>query len=126
MSTRRRRKGTVTNFEHPDWDPLIGVGGRELLDYFMWMHEVRLRDRTAIHAYKDITTRRYVHLTHEGAAWVYLGDEWYRQVDGAWVFTGIYGDLAEFEPRHEHELQMRAIWGVVERYERLAEAAAGT
>jgi hypothetical protein len=125
MSTRRRRKGTVTNFEHPDWDPLIAVGGRELLDFFMWMHEVRLRDGTAIHAFKDIVTRRYAHLTHEGAAWVYLGDDWYREIDGAWLFAGICGDLAQFEPRHEHELQLGAIRAVVERYERMADAAAG-
>jgi hypothetical protein len=126
MSTRRRRKGTVTNHEQPDWDPLIGVGGRELLDYFMWMHEVRLRDGTAIHAYKDIVTRRAAHLTHEGAAWVYLGDGWYREIDGPRLFMGMYCDLAGFEPRHEHELQMRAIRATVERYERMAEAAART
>jgi hypothetical protein len=35
------------------------------------MFEVELTDRSALHAYKHISTRRYLHLTEDGRAFAY-------------------------------------------------------
>jgi hypothetical protein len=113
----------MTQYERPDWEPLRGIAGDELLGYFMWMHEVALRDRTAIHAYKHITTRHYVHLTRDPRAFVYLGDERYRQVDPSRLFWGIamaVGDLATVD-----DFETPAMWSAVEHCERLEARARG-
>jgi hypothetical protein len=113
----------MTQYERPDWEPLRGIAGDELLGYFMWMHEVALRDRTAIHAYKHITTRHYVHLTRDARAFVYLGDERYRQVDPSRLFWGIamaVGDLATVD-----DFETPAMWSAVEHCERLEARARG-
>ena len=46
----------------------------------MWMHEVRLRDGSPVHAYKHIDTRGYVHLGSDGRGYAYVGDQRYRRV----------------------------------------------
>jgi hypothetical protein len=116
MTTRRTRKGTITQDEQPDWEPLRGIAGDELLAYFMWMYQVTFRDGTALHVYKHIHTRRYLHLTRDGRAFVYVGDERYRPADPAHLFMAIYSDLSQFEPGHE--LHSQAIWAAVEHCDR--------
>jgi hypothetical protein len=61
----------MVQYETPHWDPLMEVVGPRVIGDFMWMHEVKLTDGRAAHAYKHIDTRRYIHLDEEGNAFVY-------------------------------------------------------
>jgi hypothetical protein len=70
--------GDVMQFERPEWRPLTTLLGEHLAECFMWMHEIRLADGTAIHAYKHARTRRYLHLAFDGRAFVYLGAAYLR------------------------------------------------
>ena len=71
---RTRQPGDVVNFEAPEWAPLRAVVDDALVEWFMWMHEVRLVDGTPLHAYKHRATRRYLHLDPDGRAWWYDDD----------------------------------------------------
>ncbi len=78
--SRRRYSSTIYQFQHPDWEPLLGLAGAELARWFMWMGELRLSDGTRVHGYKHVETRRYLHLSPDGRAFEYLvpasfGDE---------------------------------------------------
>jgi hypothetical protein len=108
----------VEQYERPDWEPLRGIAGDELLGYFMWMHEVRLRKGTAVHAYKHIDTRCYVHLSRDGTGYAYVGDDRYRPVPTDRLFWGI---LMNADPADE--LQRAALQAAVEHCERMASRA---
>jgi hypothetical protein len=56
----------VVQFSTPTWPPLVEVVGEELACGFMWMHEERLADGTAVHAYKHRITRRYLYVAETG------------------------------------------------------------
>jgi hypothetical protein len=116
MTTRRARKGTMEEHETPDWEPLRAVAGDELLEYFMWMYEVRLRDGTRIQAYKNITTRGYVHLARDGDAYAYEGEQRYRPLPAERVFWRIAMDL--HHAFAEDELQRDAMLAAVGHCER--------
>jgi hypothetical protein len=68
--------GKVVNYSEPKWQPLLDFA-RECIDDFMWMHEVELEDGTHLQAYKHIWTRRYIHLTGDGRAFVYVDRDRY-------------------------------------------------
>lgn len=93
MEQTRTYSGQVAQFDVPDWTPLEAVVGLETVERFMWMFEVRLDDGLSIHAYKHKTTRRYLHLTHHGRAFVYWGDETYREIELAHALS-----LAQVRP----------------------------
>ena len=73
-------RGTTTPQDLPYWRPLIDLVGLDLVDWFMWMFAIRLADGARVHAYKHVATRRYFHLAEDGRAFVYVGDEQYRQI----------------------------------------------
>lgn len=83
MPRTRTLAGGIRQFDTPDWCPLLAVA-REIVEWFMWMHEVELSDGTRIHAFKHCMTRRSLHLDTAGAAYEYTGPGRYRR-----------GDLAE-------------------------------
>lgn len=72
--------GVVVQFDRPDWCPLTSLLGEHLAESFMWMHEIRLDDGTHVHAYKHVDTRRYLHLSSNGASYCYLGDSGYAAI----------------------------------------------
>jgi hypothetical protein len=72
--------GTLRQYECPVWQPLLDLVGEELVEWFMWMHEIELADRSALHAYKHISTRRYLHLTEDGRAFVYQPEDDYVEI----------------------------------------------
>lgn len=55
--------------------------GEELAGEFMWMFQVDLADGTAVHAYKHICTRRYLHLAEDGRTLAFTRSGRYRAVD---------------------------------------------
>lgn len=80
MPRTRTLPGEIRQFDTPDWRPLLAVA-REIVEWFMWMHEVELSDGTRIHAYKHCMTRRYLHLDADGAAYEYTRSGRYRRGD---------------------------------------------
>jgi hypothetical protein len=62
-------------------DPLLKLLAEYLVADFMWMHEVELKDGTCLHAYKNRETRHYLHLSSDGRAFTYCGDNLYREVE---------------------------------------------
>jgi hypothetical protein len=69
MPRRRGIKGEVTQWDRPNWEPLVDAVGERVTGDFMWMHEVELSDGPSLQAYKHIDTRRYVHLAADGQAY---------------------------------------------------------
>jgi hypothetical protein len=63
--------GTLSRFDDPDWDPLVALVGEDLAPWFMWMHAIELEDGEAVHAYKHVATRGYVHLGETGGAFAF-------------------------------------------------------
>jgi hypothetical protein len=51
------------------WAPLLAIAP-ELVGDFMWMFELELEDGTAVQAYKQRWTRRYLYLAASGCAFV--------------------------------------------------------
>ncbi len=78
MRSNSAQRGDVVQFECPEWRPLTALLGEHLTECFMWMHEIRLADGTAVHAYKHVRTRRHLHLALDGRAFAYLGDAYLR------------------------------------------------
>jgi hypothetical protein len=80
MARKRRRKGEVTSWDDPVWEPLKKLLGIFVED-FMWMHTITLKDGTCVHAYKHRHTRRYLHLSEDGRTFIYEGEHFYREVE---------------------------------------------
>ncbi len=88
MTSIKKFSGQMLSTDTPTWEPLVDLVG-EKVDEFMWMFEVELEDRCRLHAYKHWWTRRYIHLTLNGKAFVYecsTGSSsgrlsWYRETD---------------------------------------------
>jgi len=64
--------GHLARADEPNWDPLLGVVGYGLMEWFMWMCPVELADGTRLEAYKHRITRRYLYLDRSGRAWGYV------------------------------------------------------
>ena len=72
------QRGDIVQFERPEWRPLTALLSEHIAECFMWMHEIRLDDGTAVHAYKHVRTRRYLYLAFDGHAFACLGDAYLR------------------------------------------------
>ncbi len=114
-------------YETPNWDPLMKVVGHRVIGDLMWMHEVRLTDGRAVHAYKHIDTRRYIHLDEDGNAFVHTESGRYRAMPAARVLAAMFmpltPDLCGVTPG-----QIAVSWEAVDRLdtEDRDEAAQGT
>jgi hypothetical protein len=75
-----RLRGCMTRSDTPNWEPLLNLI-RVYVDDFMWMFEVELKNGTRLHAYKHRETRRYLHLSEDGRAFVYEEPSFYREFD---------------------------------------------
>jgi hypothetical protein len=81
MRSTRTIRGTVVDVDEPTWAPLVAVVGGRQAEWFMWMYAIALADETRVHAYKHVSTRRYVHLGEDGRGFEYVGDKQYREMD---------------------------------------------
>jgi len=90
--------GVVLQGDTPDWTALLAAIGSDLPVWFMWMFEVRLADGSRLHAYKHVTTRRYLHLTPDGRAFDYCGDCGYEEVDLASSIVSTFSDWEQARP----------------------------
>jgi hypothetical protein len=77
----------------PSWRPLLDLVGEQVVGDFMWMFEVELLDGRVLHAYKHIDTRRYIHLSEQGRAFVFSSPHHYRAVRAADVLAAVFVPL---------------------------------
>ena len=99
MAPRTTLKGEVVNWSVPRWQPLLDFAPA-CIDDFMWMHEVELEDGTRLQAYKHYWTRRYIHLTADGQAFVYVDRERYEhEPDARWWLQLVVRPRAGCEPQ---------------------------
>jgi hypothetical protein len=78
---KRKRRGKITRHDKPHWDPLLKLLAEYLVADFMWMYEISLKDGTRLHAYKNRETKRYLHLSEDGRAFEYCGEDYYREIE---------------------------------------------
>ena len=115
--------GEMCQYDEPDWQPLYGIVGIHLADWFMWMHEIELDDGVRVHAYKHIATRRYFHLGVDGRAFVYMpaarlsAPGSYREIDRLDAIDLVFLTWEELRPQPDDD-DLRAL-------ERARQAARG-
>jgi hypothetical protein len=81
MSDSKTIAGDMGQGDRPNWQPLEAMVGVDLAGEFMWMFQVDLADGTAVHAYKHICTRGYLHLGEDGRSFAFTRSGRYRVVD---------------------------------------------
>lgn len=86
MLSKKPIAGESLHSETPDWQPLEDMAPHHI-DDFMWMFEVKLANGTRLHVYKHYWTRRYMHLSKDRRAFVYLWEDGrYEEVAPCWLF----------------------------------------
>jgi len=98
MPRNRTLPGRLTQFERPNWDPLIELVGLDLVGSFMWMNELALGDGTTVHAYKHVATRRYLHVGEDGRTFRYEGTSRYRELEPSDALEAVFWDWEETWP----------------------------
>lgn len=112
MPRPKKLRGETTRYDEPNWWPLRELVGRRLADWFMWMGEIKLSDDTAVHAYKHIATRRYVHLGEDGRAFAYTEDDRYVEMRRGTAVAGVFSGWTEIAPQPEDP---KAAWDAISR-----------
>jgi hypothetical protein len=77
---KRTLPGTMLETGRPVWQPLLDLVGEPLVEWFMWMFALELADRSRVHAYKHVATRRYFHLGEDGRAFAYRSEDRYVEI----------------------------------------------
>lgn len=111
MGRRSDLEGHVHQAELPLWDPLFELVGEQLGSRFMWMFEVRIGDR-AVHAYKHVRTRRYLHVQPGGVVFDYTAQGRYRPIDPALAVECALAPWARLGATRE---EMNAVWDTIDR-----------
>lgn len=88
VGTRKAIEGELVQYETPNWLPLALIAGIDLVEDFMWMHELELADGSRVHAYKHVDTRRYLHLDDQLNAYVYAEGGRYEPIELAPALHG--------------------------------------
>jgi hypothetical protein len=88
--------GEMGQGERPNWEPLEAMVGETLAGEFMWMFQVDLSDGTAVHAYKHIFTRRYLHLGEDGRTLAFTSSHRYRTVDPFDLLMAVFEDWERY------------------------------
>ncbi len=82
MARERTISGEILGEDDdPVWEPLVAAVGGHRAGWFMWMCAIELVDKTKVHLYKHISTRRSLHLAEDGRAFAYMGEKQYREYD---------------------------------------------
>jgi len=77
-------RGKRLRIDAPEWEPLLNLAPDHVID-FMWMGTVQLVDGTRLQAYKHYWTRRYLHLSEDGRAFVFVPKTRYEEVNPPWL-----------------------------------------
>lgn len=81
-------RGKWLPIDAPEWEPLLNLAPDHVGD-FMWMGTVRLVDGTRLQVYKHCWNRRYLHLTEDGRAFVFVPKTRYEEVNPPWLLMRV-------------------------------------
>lgn len=81
-------RGKWLRVDAPEWEPLLSLAPDHVQD-FMWMGTVQLVDGTRLQVYKHYWTRRYLHLSEDGRAFVFVPKTRYEEVNPAWLLMRV-------------------------------------
>ena len=83
-------RGKRLRVEAPEWEPLLSLAPDHVAD-FMWMGTIQLVDGTRLQAYKHYWTRRSLHLSEDGRAFLFVPKTRYEEVNPPWLLTRAWG-----------------------------------
>ena len=81
-------RGKWLRVDTPEWEPLLNLAPDHVVD-FMWMGTVQLVDGTRLQAYKHCWTRRSLHLSEDGRAFVFVPKTRYEEVNPPWLLMRV-------------------------------------
>lgn len=108
MPSARIISGAARGGDQPVWEPLVDLIGTDLAGWFMWMFEIELADRSMVHAYKHISTRRYFHLGEDGRAFSYTADGRYGEIAPRDAIDEAFSGWDKLLPKPEDPVAVRA------------------
>jgi hypothetical protein len=89
-------RGKWLRVDAPEWEPLLNLAPDHVVD-FMWMGTVQLVDGTRLQAYKHYWTRRYLHLSEDGRAFVFVPKTRYEEVNPPWLLMRVLRRALDLE-----------------------------
>ena len=92
-------RGKWLRIDAPEWEPLLNLAPDHVVD-FMWMGTVRLIDGTRLQVYKHYWTRRHLHLSEDGSAFVFVPKTRYEEVNPPWLLMRVLRQLVDPELRY--------------------------
>jgi hypothetical protein len=102
-------QGQITRGLKPSWEPLVSLVGREVVGCFSWKFAAELDDGTAVHAYRNIGTGRYLILSADGRAFEYREDDSYDEVEAGAALRAAFHGWEEARPRPRDPDAVRAL-----------------
>lgn len=88
MPKKEGKRGKSLPVRAPEWEPILNLAP-DHIDDFMWMYSVQLSDGTRLQVYKHYWTRNSLHLDNEGRAFVFTGEERYREAEPRWLLSRV-------------------------------------
>jgi hypothetical protein len=99
----------VTRGIKPAWEPLLDAVGKEIVSGFMWMHALQLDDGAEVHAYKSISTRRYIRLAVDGRAFRLVNDHDYEEITPGAAVVEVFEGWEDLVPQPRNPEAVRAL-----------------
>jgi len=99
-------RGKWLRIDAPEWEPLLNLAPDHVED-FMWMGTVRLLDGTRLQIYKHYWTRRSLHLSEDGRAFVFVPKTRYEEVNPPWLFMRVL--KKELDPNLSYSVRQN-VW----------------
>ena len=106
MPSSKPIRGKTLRVNAPEWEPLLNLAPDQVVD-FMWMYTVQLVDGTRLQAYKHYWTRRYLHLSQDGRAFVFVPKTRYQEVNPPWLLMRVLGK--ELDPSLRYSVRQN-VW----------------
>jgi hypothetical protein len=101
--------GALAQRERPDWEPLIALVGLDVVGCFMWMNEFVLSDGTRLHAYKNIATRRYLHVAVDGRVFAERANDRFEHVTPLEALEAAFAEWEDLYPPPRDPEAVRAV-----------------
>jgi hypothetical protein len=99
-------RGKWLRVDAPEWEPLLNLAPDHVID-FMWMGTVQLVDGTRLQAYKHYWTRRYLHLSEDRRAFVFVPKTRYEEVNPPWLLMRVL--RKELDPEDRYSVRQN-VW----------------
>jgi hypothetical protein len=99
VSSPKPIRGKILRVDAPEWEPLLNLAPDHVAD-FMWMGTVQLTDGTRLQMYKHYWRRRYLHLSEDGRAFVFVPKTRYEEVNPPWLLMRVLGKELDADLRY--------------------------